>query len=96
MTWIDDKVNDHIKSNSGGSETSSPQSSRESSPSRQKDNHGDKSLSSSKIANDNSVANKSATIPASLASSEKQKQNGSEKPKKKSKLSFLSRKKNKD
>jgi len=91
-----DKVNDHIKSNSGGSETSSPQSSRESSPSRQKENRGDKSLSSSKITNDNSVATKSATIPASLASNEKQKQNGSEKPKKKSKLSFLSRKKNKD
>jgi adducin len=91
-----DKVNDHIKSNSGGSETSSPQSSRETSPNRQKEKRGDKSLSSSKITNDNSVANKSATIPASLASSEKQKQNGSEKPKKKSKLSFLSRKKNKD
>ena len=40
-----------------------------------------------------SAGNKSATIPASMAAAEKQKQ---EKPKKKSKLSFLSRKKNKE
>lgn len=43
-------------------------------------------------SNTSSNANKSATIPASLAS-DKQK---TDKPKKKSKLSFLSRKKNKD
>lgn len=80
---------DHIKSNSGGSETSSPQSSRESSPNRKKNSDQNKSSKS----NNNDVSNKSATIPSSLSSSEKQK---SEKPKKKSKLSFLSRKKNKD
>ena len=46
-------------------------------------------------SNTSSNTNKSATIPASLAHAASDKQK-IDKPKKKSKLSFLSRKKNKD
>lgn len=100
-----DKVPDHIKANSGGSQTSSPNSSRDSSLDRTNESKGNASnpvLSANSSAynspkhdsNTSSNTNKSATIPASLAhSSDKPK---SDKPKKKSKLSFLSRKKNKD
>ncbi|CAF0727263.1 unnamed protein product [Brachionus calyciflorus] len=100
------KVPDHIKANSGGSQTSSPNSSRDSSLDRTNDSKGNASnpvLSANSSAynspkhdsNTSSNTNKSATIPASLAHAASDKQK-IDKPKKKSKLSFLSRKKNKD
>ncbi|RNA39380.1 alpha-adducin-like isoform X1 [Brachionus plicatilis] len=95
-----DKVPDHIKANSGGSHASSPISSRDSSLDRTNDSKGNTSnpvLSANSSpkhdTNTSANANKSATMPPGSHSSDKQK---AEKPKKKSKLSFLSRKKNKD
>ena len=92
-----ERVADHIKANSGGSQTSTPQSSRESSPDRnqhEKDKSNTSAQQTPSKSHNESGANKSATMPPGVTSADAQK--AADKPKKKSKLSFLSRKKNKE
>ena len=91
FVYLDEKVNEHVKSNSGGSDQSS---SEESILNRSNQTNANTSTPLGTVTNTSTgqanVTSKSATIAAHTStSSEKAK----EKPKKKSKLSFLSRKK---
>jgi len=93
----DEKITDTLKCTSGGSQASTPQSSRESSPTRSPKSTSSVGLNGSKSgqtqsplnsSSNTSQQNKSSTIPANYPN-----EKPAEKPKKKSKLSFLSRKK---
>lgn len=105
-----DKKHEKVDMKACGSQGSTPSSSRDSSPSKEKSNSTSgvnanvSAAASPKSKNDSASQsqppqqqqanpNKSATIPANMYQENKTKE---DKPKKKSKLSFLSRKKNKE